>query len=59
MHCKTCKYWAETNLSRPHRYEKWGFCHRYPPVGQDSADYIMQRPLVAETAWCGEFNAKD
>ena len=48
--CGRCRFYDR--LPEPHVGTGW--CLRYPP--QVLPDLTMQRPLVSETDWCGEFD---
>lgn len=56
--CTNCRHFKERTDS--HDQERWGTCHRYPPVlvgGSEDEAPSSLFPLVEPLDYCGEFAA--
>ena len=51
--CDGCLYYEKTDG------EKYGYCHRFPPVLEDTGDEIgWAFPVVSADHWCGEWKVR-
>ena len=55
--CCNCKYFCRTVVARGNAPQKFGTCHRYPPIifVGIGGGYITKYPDVIEFDFCGEF----
>lgn len=54
--CASCRHWKDR--TEPGDDERWGTCHRYPPVVQYTVDdgSFSMWPIVEATESCGELS---